>query len=80
MNEMGHKLYDRLLTASPFIFALVGVEVDEITSTTEIANDIQEDNYVGLVVTTKIWEQANQPKSFIPFNDGYYWHPYEGEK
>lgn len=79
MTEVGILLYQRLQSAPPFRYALVGVEVDEFRTYSELSADLPATDFPGLVVAEAIWQPLGASPSFQPFSPGYVWHPYEGE-
>ena len=78
MTELGILLYQRLLSAPPYRYALVGVEVDEFRVYSELDENISKNNIPGLVLAEAHWRSYDL-SSFCPFSFGYVWHPYEGE-
>ncbi|WP_404786899.1 hypothetical protein [Altericista sp. CCNU0014] len=79
MTELGLLLYQRLRSAPPFRYALVGVEVDEFRTYSELSTEISEASFPGLVLAEKVWQACGAAPSFQPFSPGYVWYPYEGE-
>lgn len=81
LTEVGTRLYEHLRAAPPFLFALVGVEVDDVRNELEIEELIRDPRpaYQGLVVSTDLWQQAGQPSAFQSFRSGYVWRQYLGE-
>lgn len=82
LSEVGDRLYERLRSAPAFVFALVGVEVDDVRTELEIVEMIRSPHaaYRGLVVARDLWERAGRPGVFEPFRPGYVWRPYAGEE
>jgi hypothetical protein len=79
MTELGILLYQRLQSAPPFRFALVGVEIDEFRTYSELSSDILDTRFPGLVIAETVWRSFGASDLFRPFSLGYVWHPYEGE-
>ncbi|MUG93930.1 hypothetical protein F7734_16600 [Scytonema sp. UIC 10036] len=81
MTEIGILLYQRLHSAPPFRYALVGVEVDEFRTYSELlsTNSNTNLNFSGLVLSKALWQEMNCPIGFRIFTSGYLWKPYEGE-
>jgi hypothetical protein len=73
MTELGILLYQRLQSAPPFRYALVGVEVDEFRTYGELSTELPATCFPGLVLSETIW------RSLAAFSPGYVWQPYEGE-
>lgn len=85
MTAVGNELFERLRRVSePFVFAVVGVECSEWMTSQDIVTVIWDPAFMtdsgGLVVSQSVWEHSEQPKHFVPFYDGYYWIPWQGEK
>jgi hypothetical protein len=78
MTQIGLSLYDRLRTAPPFRFALVGVEADEFRTFKEIDDDLIRLDFNGLVINDDIWSTLGEPDIFVPFSPGYRWRPFSG--
>ncbi|MBO3457789.1 hypothetical protein G7B40_021725 [Aetokthonos hydrillicola Thurmond2011] len=81
MTELGILLYQHLhLPSAPsFRYALVGVEVDEFRTYSELLNESPDLRFPGLVLSDRIWQAIASPSRFRPFRAGYVWQPYEGE-
>ncbi|MEW6493289.1 MAG: hypothetical protein AB1589_12405 [Cyanobacteriota bacterium] len=80
MTEVGLVLYRRLRSAPSFRYALVGVEVDEFRTYSELVTEGQPDILVaGLVLAEEVWQQMGCPVGFRSFKSSYLWKPYEGE-
>ncbi len=81
MTKVGLLLYRRLRSAPSFRYALVGVEVDEFRTYSELVSaERQSDILVpGLVLAEEVWQQMGCPVGFRSFKSGYLWKPYEGE-
>jgi len=78
MTEIGIFLYQSLRFAPPFRYALVGMEVDEFRTYSEL---IEEPALVfpGLVLAEAVWQATGASSVFRSFSLGYVWKPYEGE-
>lgn len=80
MNELAPLLYERLKSAPPFRYALVGIEVDEFRTYEELISDdlIKEkpERFHGLVITEDIWRKLGSPEYFVSFRPGYLWIPF----
>jgi hypothetical protein len=79
MTELGILLYKRLQFAPPFRYALVGVEVDEFRTYSELISGATIPGFPGLVLAEAIWRSLEASTLFQPFSPGYVWQPYEGE-
>lgn len=87
MTELGILLYQRLQSAPPFRYALVGVEADEFRTYSELITEIPVTSFPGLVLAETVWRSFGVSQSeslgastlFRPFSAGYVWQPYEGE-
>ncbi|WP_394821456.1 hypothetical protein [Pendulispora albinea] len=81
LTEVGKRLYERLRSAPPFRFAMVGVEVDDVRTEIEVEEMIRASHsaYQGLVVSTDLWQRAGKPSAFRTFRPGHVWRPYMGE-
>lgn len=79
MTELGLLLYQGLLSAPSFRYALVGVEVDEFRTYNELLEDLPNFAFPGLVLSLSIWQESGSPQNFQHFCSGYVWKAYEGE-
>lgn len=79
MTELGILLYQRLQTAPAFRYALVGVEVDEFRTYSELLEESPSPTFPGIVLAETVWQSLGASPSFRPFSLGYVWKPYEGE-
>jgi hypothetical protein len=79
MTELGILLYHRLRSAPPFRYALVGVEVDEFRTYSELLEESSTLAFPGLVLSETVWQAVGSSQSFRPFSPGYVWKHYEGE-
>lgn len=79
MTELGILLYQRLRSAPPFRYALVGVEVDEFRTYRELLEESSASTFPGLVLAETVWQKMGASPMFRLFNSGYVWKPYEGE-
>lgn len=79
MTELGISLYQRLQSAPPFRYALVGMEVDEFRTYSELSTDLPEISFPGLVLAETVWRSLGASTAFRPFSPSYVWDPYEGE-
>lgn len=78
LTETGILLYQHLGSAPLFRYALVGVEVDEFRTYSELLEESILD-FPGLVLAETIWQTVGTPPAFRSFSPGYVWKPYEGE-
>ncbi len=76
MTEIGFALYDRLRSAPPFRFAMVGVEVDGFRYFRELDDDVVTCDFNGLVLADAVWQRLCSPSIFVPFAPGYRWRPF----
>lgn len=81
MTEIGILLYYKLQSAASFRYGLVGVEVDQFRTYTELIKDAEVLNiyFPGLVLSYKLWKMIGRPVGFQFFSIGYVWKPYQGE-
>lgn len=79
MTELGILLYQRLQSAPPFRYALVGVEVDEFRTYSELLAEATVPSFPGLVLAGAVWRSLSPSSPLQPFSPGYVWQPYEGE-
>jgi hypothetical protein len=79
MTELGIFLYQRLQSAPPFRYALVGIEVDEFRTYSELISETTIPSFPGLVLAEAVWRSRGASTLFRPFSSGYVWQPYEGE-
>jgi hypothetical protein len=81
LTEIGTRLYEHLRSAPTFLFAMVGVEVDDVRTDLEIEAMIRDSHraYEGLVVSIDLWQRAGRPSEFQPFRSGHVWRQYIGE-
>jgi len=79
MTELGILLYQTLRFAPSFRYALVGVEVDEFRTYSELIEDLSNLSLPGLVIV----KELNQVRETLPvfrlFSPSYVWQPYERE-
>ncbi|MEZ4362979.1 MAG: hypothetical protein R3B48_22500 [Kofleriaceae bacterium] len=75
LAEVGTLLHEHLRTAPAFLFALVGVEVDDVRTEAEMEELARDTHraYQGLVVSVDLWQRAGQPPGFDPFRPGHLW-------
>ncbi|MFB2971138.1 hypothetical protein ACE1CD_19380 [Aerosakkonema sp. BLCC-F183] len=79
MTEIGILLYQHLRFAPKFRYALVGLEVDEFRTYSELLAETSFQSFPGLVLAETIWQEIGSLPSFRSFNSGYVWKPYQGE-
>lgn len=79
MTEVGILLYQSLRSAPPFRYGLVGVEVDEFRTYSELMEDMFNLSIPGLVVSKTLEQQGGKLSAFRSFSPHYVWQPYEGE-
>lgn len=79
MTELGILLYQSLKFAPPFRYALVGVEVDEFRTYSELIEELLNLSIPGLVLSETIEKQVGELLAFRSFSHGYIWQPYAGE-
>ncbi len=79
MTELGILLYQRLQSSPLFRYALVGVEVDEFRTYSELSAEPLSSSFSGLVLAETTWRSLGASPLFRPFSPGYVWQPYEGE-
>ncbi|GBE92367.1 hypothetical protein [Nostoc cycadae] len=79
MTDLGILLYQKLRTAPAFRYALVGVEVDEFRTYSELIEDLPNLSVPGLVLSQIIEREVEILPIFRQFSFGYIWQPYQGE-
>lgn len=79
MTEVGILLYQHLRFAPPFRYALVGVEVDEFRTYSELIEDSSNLSSPGLVLARDIQQELGILPVFRSFTPSYVWQPYAGE-
>lgn len=79
MTELGILFYQHLRSAPPFRYALVGVEVDEFKTYSELLEDASDLLIPGLVLAENIGQMLGLSSAYRAFSPGYVWLPYEGE-
>lgn len=79
MTELGILFYQHLRSAPEFRYALVGVEVDEFRTCSELLEDSSELSIPGLVLAAEVGLGMGLSSAYRPFSSGYVWLPYEGE-
>lgn len=79
MTELGILLYQTLRFVSGFRYALVGVEVDEFRTYSELIDDLSNLSCPGLVLAKELTHGLETLPVFRSFSSSYVWQPYEGE-
>jgi hypothetical protein len=87
MTELGILLYQRLRSAPSFRYGIVGVEVDEFRTYSELIDDSLGErlrqrtvaSLPGIVLAQDIWQLLGSSPILRSFSTGYFWKPYEGE-
>ncbi|MBW4481260.1 MAG: hypothetical protein KME14_01830 [Tildeniella torsiva UHER 1998/13D] len=79
MTESGILFYQHLRSAPAFRYALVGVEVDEFRTYSELLEDSSKLSIPGLVLAAEVGQEIKLSSAYRPFSPGYVWLPYEGE-
>jgi hypothetical protein len=79
MTELGILLYQSLRLAPTFRYALVGVEVDEFRTYSELIEELSNLSIPGLVLAKPIEQELGVLPLFRPFSPIYVWQPYAGE-
>ena len=79
MTELGILLYQSLRFGPPFRYALVGVEVDEFMTYSELIEESPNLSIPGLVLEKLIERELGILPVFRPFSPSYVWQPYAGE-
>ena len=80
MTELGILLYHRLRSAPYFRYGMVGIELDEFSTYSELIDDPTVASLPGIVVSEDILQLLDAPPAFRNFAMGYFWKPYEGGK
>lgn len=76
LTMVGKQLFDRLRSAPPFRYAMVGVEVDCFRSYDELDSSLADPFFDGLVLEDSLWRQIGSPENFVKFSEGYHWQPF----
>jgi hypothetical protein len=79
MTELGILLYQTLRFSPSFRYALVGVEVDEFRTYSELREDLPNLSMPGLVLAKELTYGLDILPGFRLFSSSYVWQPYEGE-
>ncbi len=79
MTELGISLYQSLRFATTFRYALVGVEVDEFRTYSELIEDSANLSIPGLVLNKTLAIDLEILSAFRAFSSNYVWQPYAGE-
>ena len=79
MTELGILLYQSLRFAPPFRYALVGVEVDEFRTYSELIEESSNLSIPGLVLAKPLEQELGILSVLRPFSSSYVWQPYAGE-
>lgn len=81
MTEIGLLLYQKLRSAPPFRYALVGIEVDQVRHYNELVTACGKPDvpFHGFVIAEMVWHDIGCPVGFTSFAPGYLWTPYQGE-
>lgn len=79
MTELGILLYQSLRLAPPFRYALVGVEVDEFRTYSELIEEASNLSIPGIVLEKVLERELGILPVFRPFSPSHVWQPYEGE-
>jgi hypothetical protein len=79
MTELGILLYQSLKFAPTFRYALVGVEVDEFRTYSELIEESSNLSIPGLVLAQSIQQELGILPVFRSFSPSYVWQPYAGE-
>ena len=79
MTELGILLYQSLGFAPTFRYALVGVEVDEFRTYTELIEESSNLSIPGVVLAKPLAGELGILPVFRSFSPSYVWQPYAGE-
>ena len=79
MTELGILLYQSLRFATTFRYALVGVEVDEFRTYSELIENLSNLSIPGLVIAKTLEQELGISSAFRSFSPNYVWQPYAGE-
>ncbi|WP_026079604.1 hypothetical protein [Spirulina subsalsa] len=79
MTELGILLYQSLQLATTFRYALVGVEVDEFRTYSELMEELSSLSIPGLVLAKSFEQELGSLSGFRAFSANYIWQPYAGE-
>lgn len=64
MTELGILLYQHLRSAPPFRYALVGMEVDEFRTYSELLEESHTPSFPGLVLAETVWQAIGSSPTF----------------
>jgi hypothetical protein len=79
MTELGISLYQSLRSALSFRYALVGVEVDELKTYSELIEESSNLSISGLGLAKPIERELGILPVLCPFSPSYVWQPYAGQ-
>jgi len=85
LSAAGDVLLDRLRSAPPFRFAIIGVEAEGAIRLADFSDTLGAHSTVaegrdGLVVSDPLLATLANAAEFQPFAPGYHWIPYRGER
>jgi hypothetical protein len=70
---------EQLQSAPPFRYTLVGMEVDEFSTYSELISESPIASFPGLVLAETVWYALDASPLLQPLSSGYVWKPYEGD-
>lgn len=79
MTELGILLYQSLRFVQTFRYALVGVEVDEFMTYSELIEEASDLAIAGIVLEKSLAQEIKTLSLFRPFSPSHVWQPYSGE-
>ena len=71
----GKQLYERLKSAPPFRFAIVGIETFQFNRAESLRDLLEHPALHGLVVNEELFDILGRPREFTTFSNGYFWLP-----
>jgi hypothetical protein len=75
LTHIALQMYEKLRTAPPYRFAMVGIEVFGYPTIDELDDRVVILDFNGFVLAEYLWERLGSPDVFVPFAPGYRWRP-----
>jgi hypothetical protein len=75
LRYAGEKLYELLITAHDYRFALAGIEVFQFNDVESLQVLLGNPAMRGLVICEELFYQFGRPPGFKEFSKGYFWLP-----
>lgn len=84
LTELGHQLYGLLATFDGYVAAQVGWDPESLLDPAELkmewSEELADGSLHGLVLCEDLHGDLGLGDNYVPFQPGYRWIPYEGEK